>query len=53
MEEESFRAAMKELLEIVAVRRVCLVCREIPSKYCHRRFLAARFRKLGFKVTDL
>ncbi|MEM0057516.1 MAG: DUF488 domain-containing protein [Candidatus Bathyarchaeia archaeon] len=53
MQTKIFREGVKNLLEIAAQKRTCIMCMEVNPKYCHRRFIAAHLERKGVKVIHI
>ncbi|MEM1537116.1 MAG: DUF488 domain-containing protein [Candidatus Bathyarchaeia archaeon] len=53
MRTKIFREGVKNLLEIAAQKRTCIMCMEVNPKYCHRRFIAAHLERKGVKVIHI
>jgi uncharacterized protein (DUF488 family) len=50
---EGAQAAFEELAEFAKEQPVCLLCFERDPAQCHRRIVAERLAKRGFKAVDL
>jgi uncharacterized protein (DUF488 family) len=50
---ESAQAAFEQLAEFANEQPVCLLCFERDPAQCHRRIIAERLAKRGFKAVDL
>ena len=53
MGSEGFRAGIERLMKIASKRRACIMCLEVSSKRCHRRFISQRLTSMGVKVTHI
>jgi uncharacterized protein (DUF488 family) len=47
------QAALEELAELAESQPICLLCFERDPAQCHRRIIAERLAKRGFKAVDL
>jgi uncharacterized protein (DUF488 family) len=47
------QTALEQLAEMAAEQPVCLLCFERDPARCHRRIIAQRLGRLGFKTVDL
>jgi len=53
MRTKLFKEGIKELLQIAALKRTCMMCMEPNPKYCHRRFISAHLERKGVKVIHI
>ena len=52
-ETEEFVEGIKTLTRLADEKRVCVMCLEVGPAGCHRRFIAARLRQLGYDVVHI
>jgi len=53
MRTKLFREGIKQLLEIAANKRTCIMCMEVNQKYCPRRFISLHLESKGVKVMHI
>lgn len=53
MQTKLFREGIKQLLEIAKVKPTCIMCMEVKSKYCHRRFISAHLERKDVRVIHI
>jgi len=53
MADAEFQNGVKELLKIASQNRVCIMCREVSPKGCHRKYIARYLRGLGVVVKHI
>jgi uncharacterized protein (DUF488 family) len=53
MRTKLFREGIRKLLEMAALKRMCIMCMELNPKYCHRRFISAHLERKGVKVLHI
>jgi len=53
MRTKLFKEGIKELLEIAALKRTCIMCMEPNPKYCHRRYISAHLERKGIEVRHI
>ncbi len=49
-ETEEYKAGIKQLLEIAKEINIAVMCVELKSKYCHRRYIIQTLSEMGTSV---
>lgn len=53
MRTKLFREGTSRLMELANSRRVCIMCKEMDPKYCHRRFIAKYLERRNVEVAHI
>jgi uncharacterized protein (DUF488 family) len=53
MRTKLFREGISRLIKLARSRRVCLMCKEVNPKYCHRRFIAEYLERRSVEVVHI
>jgi uncharacterized protein (DUF488 family) len=53
MRTKLFREGISRLIELAESRRVCIMCKEVDPKYCHRRFIAEYLERKNVEMVHI
>lgn len=53
MHDEEFKRGVEALLKVAAENTVCIMCREVSPKGCHRKYITKYLSRLGVEVRHI
>ncbi|MEM4297779.1 MAG: DUF488 domain-containing protein [Nitrososphaerota archaeon] len=53
MKKDEFRSGIEALMSLASSKRVCLMCREVSPRGCHRRLIASHLLERGIRTAHI